>query len=287
MIGYTEGDKPLLDTGKVFITGRYSEGEATHLLRRERPDIALLPSVWPETWSYVLDEVVAVGLPVVAFDLGAIAERVRATGQGMVLPLGTEPGRINDLLVEFASPARDNGQHQTDVTQGTLDSSIMNIKDSDKDSAQSDALSASVQVLPLPPGLYLFSVKEAAASDRSHSQLRLPAMHVGLGPGVRSEQVEFVTGPSTEGAWLFAQDDMLVTKVGNTGATLILTSVRAPGGEVLSIKVERLENRADSSAPALAAAAAPLTAGTPKPKLEAVDTALPLKSARIYARAAT
>jgi hypothetical protein len=37
-----------------------------------------------------------------------------------------------------------------------------------------------------------------------------------------------------------------VTKVNGTGATLILTSVRAPGGDVLSIKVERLESRADA-----------------------------------------
>src|SRR5208283_920475 len=103
----------------------------------------------------------------------------------------------------------------------------------------------SVQVLPLPAGLYLFSVKSAPAGDRRHGQLRLPALHVGLGPGVHADHVEFVSGPSTEGAWLFAQEDMLVTKVNAMGATLILTSVRAPGGEVLSIKVERLEGRTD------------------------------------------
>jgi hypothetical protein len=67
---------------------------------------------------------------------------------------------------------------------------------------------------------------------------------VGLGPGTRSDQVEFVAGPSTNGAWLFAQGDLLVTKINDTGATLVMTSLRAPGGEVLSIKVERLEARA-------------------------------------------
>jgi len=38
---------------------------------------------------------------------------------------------------------------------------------------------------------------------------------------VRSDQVEFVTGLSTDGAWLFAQEDMLVTKVNASGATLV------------------------------------------------------------------
>ena len=117
-----------------------------------------------------------------------------------------------------------------------------------------EGLSASVQVLPLPPGLYLFSVKAASpAPPRTNGQLSLPAVHVGLGPGVQSEQVEFIAGPSTHGAWLFAQGDLLVTKIKGAGATLIMSSLRAPGGEVLSIKVERLDARAE--APATTAAA--------------------------------
>lgn len=129
--------------------------------------------------------------------------------------------------------------------------------------AQEEAMSASVQLLPLPSGLYLFSVKSATPVTaavtaptiaKSAGQLSLPAVHVGLGPGVRPEQVEFIAGPSTHGAWLFAQGDLLVTRINGSGATLIMTSVRAPGGEVLAIKVERLESRADA---ATATAAAP------------------------------
>jgi hypothetical protein len=85
-------------------------------------------------------------------------------------------------------------------------------------------------------------------------------MHVGLGPGVHSEQVEFISSPSTHGAWLFAASDLLVTRINGKGATLILTSVRAPTGDVLSIKVERLDARAesaDATARPLPVAAAP------------------------------
>ena len=276
VIGYTEDDGPLLRTGKVFITGRYSEGEAPHLLRRERPDIAFLPSVWPETWCYVLDEAAAVGLPIVAFDLGAIAERLIDGKSGTVLPLDMEPRHINDRLLELARPP---GPRDATTAEGTLDSQ-MPIKTPDKDSTpNSEALSASVQVLPLPSGLYLFSVKAAAAgaSDRPAGQLRLPAIHIGLGPGVRSDQVEFVTGLSTDGAWLFAQEDMLVTKVNASGATLVLTSVRAPGGEVLSIKVERLESRAEGAAAAIRAPApAPIAASAKKAKVAAAAPSGPV-----------
>lgn len=236
VIGHTHSDAPLLATGRVFITGRYVEGEAAALLQRERPSLAFLPSVWPETWSYVLDEALAAGLPVVAFDLGAIAERLRAAGAGTLLPLRSTPEQINDRLLQLAT--------QTSIIRTSGDR-IMN-RITEQQGAAQDGLSASVQVLPLPPGLYLFSVKSAdAAPPPVDGQLRLPAMHVGLGPGVRAEQVEFIAGPSTNGAWLFAHDDLLVTKVNGHGATLVLNSIRGPGGEVLSIKVERLDTRAD------------------------------------------
>jgi hypothetical protein len=101
-------------------------------------------------------------------------------------------------------------------------------------------------------------------------------MQVGLGPGVRPEQVEFMAGPTTHGAWLFAATDLLVVKVHHPGATLILTSMRAPGGEVLSIKVERLTGRSEPAALA-AASASPTGAAAEGPKPEgAVDGRAPL-----------
>jgi GT2 family glycosyltransferase/glycosyltransferase involved in cell wall biosynthesis len=268
VIGYTEDDAPLLATGKVFITGRYSESEAPHLLRREHPDLVWLPSVWPETWCYSLDYALNAGMPVAAFDLGAIAERVRAAG-GALLPLELEPRRINDRLLQFVQDSRPtvkvprsvqtpllrqgDGANMVLAQQGEM----MMAKTPENITTQpmhEEGLSASVQVLPLPPGLYLFSVKAASpAPPRTNGQLSLPAVHVGLGPGVQSEQVEFIAGPSTHGAWLFAQGDLLVTKIKGAGATLIMSSLRAPGGEVLSIKVERLDARAE--APATTAAA--------------------------------
>ncbi len=257
VIGYTENDKSLLKTGKVFITGRYSEIEAPHLLRRERLDIAFLPSVWPETWCYTLDYALTAGLPVVAFDLGAIAERLRAAGLGMLLPLDLSSRQINDRLLGRAAEHR-NPRAYVQTTQSIKgDDAKMDktkglkaMKSSVDESAKEEGLSASVQLLPLPTGLYLFSVKAAApTAERPAGQLSLPAMHVGLGPGVRSEQVEFVAGPGTEGTWLFAQGDVLVAKVNGAGATLILTSVRSSIGETLAIAVERLEGRAQAAAP--------------------------------------
>jgi GT2 family glycosyltransferase len=264
VIGYTKADIPLLATGKVFVTGRYSDGEAPHLLRREQPDVTWLPSVWPETWCYTLDYALGAGLPVVAFDLGAIAERVREAGGGVLLPLGLAPRQINDCFLNLVDgahvPARLSRHSVQSQPLRARDDANMDAPQFDKKSmnktpeskalkeVHEEGMSASVQVLPLPPGLYLFSVKTAAPTRTpAIGELSLPAVHVSLGPGIRSSQVEFIAGPSTHSAWLFAQGDLLVAKVNGTGAALVMTSVRAPGGEVLSIKVERLEARGDAA----------------------------------------
>ena len=250
VIGYTENDRALLRTGKVEVTGRYVDVEIPHLLRRERPDLVFAASVWPETWCYTLDHALAGGFPVVAFDVGAVAERLRALGTPTLLPLDLASRHINEQLLEVGAHGNTAAYVQTsrpaggDVTNMKPNGETKTMKPTADEPKQEEGLSASVQVLPFPPGLYLFSVTSAMpTAEGGNGALRLPAIHVGLGPGVRAEHVDFVAGPSTEGAWLFARGDVLVAKVNSTGATLILTSVRAANGDVLSIEVERLESR--------------------------------------------
>jgi len=302
VIGYTEKDAQLLATGKVFITGPYIDGEAPHLIARERPDIAWLPSVWPETWCYTLDYALAAGLPVAAFDLGAIAERLHGTARTLLLPLDTKSRCINDALLRFANglpiaahasmssvksmPTPDDGMASIDAVKHRRTRMPKSGNGKAPTEGQEAGLSASVQVLPLAAGLYLFSVKAAKPQlPSSTGQLALPAMHVGLGPGVRSEQVEFLASPSTHGAWLFSATDQLVTRVNGTGATLVLTSVRAPTGDVLSIKVERLEARIETTEATMPVAAAAPARIAPAPAPAPADAPVPVQiAAHIRAR---
>ena len=91
VVGYTCDDTRLLDTGVVHITGRYEETEAVALIREQQAEVGFLPALWPETWSYTLSQMWQAGLDVVAFDLGAPAERILATRRGRLLPLGLPP----------------------------------------------------------------------------------------------------------------------------------------------------------------------------------------------------
>jgi GT2 family glycosyltransferase/glycosyltransferase involved in cell wall biosynthesis len=103
VIGYTEDDATLFRTGRVFVTGRFEEGEAAALLEREACDAALLPSIWPETWCYALTPILDRGLPVVAFDIGAMAERLGGGGRARLLPLETAASALNDALLAAAA----------------------------------------------------------------------------------------------------------------------------------------------------------------------------------------
>lgn len=105
LLGYSLDDEALLSTGHVEVTGRYREDEVPALMAQVEPHIAFLPSVWPETWCYALTHVMASGLFVVAFDLGAQAERLRQRGHGLLLPLSAEASAINDMTLHVCKTA--------------------------------------------------------------------------------------------------------------------------------------------------------------------------------------
>jgi GT2 family glycosyltransferase/glycosyltransferase involved in cell wall biosynthesis len=106
LIGHSEDDARLMDTGRVFVTGPYREDDGPALLAEQGVDFAFLPAVWPETWCFALGLAWRAGLAAALFDLGAPAERVRRTGRGWVLPLGLSAAGLNAALLALDDPAR-------------------------------------------------------------------------------------------------------------------------------------------------------------------------------------
>ena len=97
--GHTIDDARVMDTGRVFVTGRFDPHEAVSLIAAQRAGLGFLPSICPETWCLSLGDLWRAGLRVAAFDIGAPAERIRQSGRGFLLPLGLSPGATNDALV--------------------------------------------------------------------------------------------------------------------------------------------------------------------------------------------
>lgn len=105
VVGHTVDDARLLDTGRVFVTGRYEEAEGAAMVMARNGTLGFIPSVWPETWCYALSTLWRGGLRVAAFDIGAQAERIRRADAGWLVPIGLPAPRLNDLLSRLAAAA--------------------------------------------------------------------------------------------------------------------------------------------------------------------------------------
>jgi GT2 family glycosyltransferase/glycosyltransferase involved in cell wall biosynthesis len=231
VIGYTSDDASLLATGRVFITGPYAEDEIGALLEREQCHIALFPSVAPETWCYALTHAIRRRLPIVAFDLGAIAERLSAYDAADLLPLSTKAADLNDLLLRSVRGITiPEIQKELDMS----DSATTN------DPSVSQELEATVKVLTLPVGVFSFTVQGGAAAI-SGEELAVPALQLGLAPMQSEGTVEFLAGAGTLDRWLTRSSDTFIVRIYGGSVALLLTSVRLPGSPALTINVQRID----------------------------------------------
>jgi GT2 family glycosyltransferase/glycosyltransferase involved in cell wall biosynthesis len=102
IFGYTRDDLALNALENVSLTGAYTPEELPEKIADSGCQIAAFLSVWPETFAYTLSEAWRSGLYPVVFDLGALAERIRETGYGTLMPLTQDAKQINAALMDAA-----------------------------------------------------------------------------------------------------------------------------------------------------------------------------------------
>ena len=76
---------------EIKIHGNYATSDLPKILSTQGINVILMPSVIPETFSYTISEAMEMGLPIVAFDLGAQGNRIRQYELGKTIPLGSSP----------------------------------------------------------------------------------------------------------------------------------------------------------------------------------------------------
>lgn len=76
LLGYAMDDDALIQAG-AQVLGRYDDASLVDRLVAEAPDLVWLPSIWPETYNYVLSAALQAGCRVAVFDIGAPARRLR------------------------------------------------------------------------------------------------------------------------------------------------------------------------------------------------------------------
>jgi glycosyltransferase involved in cell wall biosynthesis len=85
----------------IEFKGLIAHGQVGDILREA--DVLLVPSLWYETFSIVVDEAWEAGLPVLASDHGAAAERIAPGENGLTAP----PGDVDEWQRQISRLARD------------------------------------------------------------------------------------------------------------------------------------------------------------------------------------
>ena len=78
--------------------GIYNKRDLPKLLNDNKIDLVLLLSICPETFSYVLSEVEFAKIPCLAFDIGAIGNRIKKDKIGWTIPYNSSYKEIEEKI---------------------------------------------------------------------------------------------------------------------------------------------------------------------------------------------
>ncbi|MDX1016515.1 glycosyltransferase [Sinorhizobium medicae] len=80
-----KANKALQNVPNIVIHGTYNREDFAERVEAISPHMGLILSVWPETYCHTLTEMWSCGLPVAAFDVGAVGERINRCGGGWLI----------------------------------------------------------------------------------------------------------------------------------------------------------------------------------------------------------
>ena len=100
---------------RLKVLGRYKHEDLPRIIEREGINISLMPSVCPETFSYVVHESMALGLPVACFGIGAQRDAVADYPKGSIIPEMTAIAAWQTLQRLFSSCRNRKGGNANEV----------------------------------------------------------------------------------------------------------------------------------------------------------------------------
>lgn len=68
----------------VSFYGRYNHSDLPNIIEKSNGSLIIFPSICPETFSYLISELIQMNLPILCFDLGAQAEKVKQYSKGLL-----------------------------------------------------------------------------------------------------------------------------------------------------------------------------------------------------------
>lgn len=84
----------------LTVVGKYEITNLPSIIENKNIDIIIIPSIWPETFSYTTSEAISLQIPVACFDYGAQADKVKEYSKGLILS-SEEPEIIVNEIMSF------------------------------------------------------------------------------------------------------------------------------------------------------------------------------------------
>jgi len=102
VVGHTRDDRIARAAG-IDVTGAYAEEQLQQKIAAAQLDAIFVSSTVPESYSYTLSAALRTDLPIIVFDVGAQARRVRGAQGTVALPLdlARKPRALNTTLLEW------------------------------------------------------------------------------------------------------------------------------------------------------------------------------------------
>lgn len=94
----------------INVHGSYTVRDLPEIVRERGINVILMPSIVPETFGYTISEAMEMGLPIVAFNIGAQGNRVKQYQFGKVIPLGSSPELILSAIQSTLKAAQEFGK---------------------------------------------------------------------------------------------------------------------------------------------------------------------------------
>ncbi len=95
-------------TPNYIFHGPYQRENLGNLLRENNINVICFLQIWPETYSYTINEAVSAGVPVLSLDIGAGAERVKKHGLGWIMP---KDSTCEDIINKLVSIKNDKNEY--------------------------------------------------------------------------------------------------------------------------------------------------------------------------------
>jgi glycosyltransferase involved in cell wall biosynthesis len=93
---------PALTGPRITFHGPYAREDFAARVAGIAPAFGAIFSIWPETYCHTLTEMWSLGLPVFAFDMGAVGERIHEWGGGWFVPQD-DVARLRDAILAIAN----------------------------------------------------------------------------------------------------------------------------------------------------------------------------------------